>query len=96
MIASTFHTGGVVPQGTEVLVYQSPDSVLPRHVVESMGASRTSWTSPQTSGPILVETLWIPPSYDEVREVDRALVRRDRATARQVAERLEITSTKES
>jgi len=91
---STFHTGGIV-HPSDVRVNLNADSVLPRHVVESWGASTAS-TSPQTSGPIILETRWMPPSYEELIARDRALVRRDRATARQVAERLEITSTKES
>jgi len=92
--AVPFFTSGIVHQSPGVLAYQSPDYVLSRRQVEALSA-RTSSTSPQTSdGPFTLETRWMTPSYDEVREVDRAMARRDRprATAREVADRIEAAS----
>lgn len=61
------------------------DHVLPRRLVESMGASRTSTSSSTSSaGPIFLETRWMPPSYEEVQEIDRVLARRDRAAKTEV------------
>lgn len=80
-------TGGIVPPCPDQLAHLFVDGVISRRLVESMSAWRLP-SPPITAGPILVETRVYPRSFDEVREVDRALVRRDRATARQVAEKL--------
>lgn len=87
-------TGGIVPPCPDVLAHLIVDSVLPRHVVESMGASHAQ-TSSSSAGPIIVETRWMPRTYDEVREVDRSLARRLRARDR-LDKASKITSEKES
>lgn len=55
-------TGGIVPPCPDKLAHLIVDGVISRRLAE----------------PIVVETRWVPLSYDEVRENNRALARRDR------------------
>jgi len=72
-----FFTGGIIPPGTEVLARFNHDHVLHRRQVEALSAMAST---PTSAGPIFMETRGHR-TYDEIREVDRALERRLRARA---------------
>lgn len=67
-----------VPPCPDQLAHLIVDGVISRHLAETLGASTASTSPPTSAGPSIVETRWMPLTYDEVREVNRALARRDR------------------
>ena len=62
------YTGGIVPPCPDQLAHLIVDGVISRHLAETLGA----WTSSSSSS-----ARWMPRTYDEVREDNRALARRD-------------------